>query len=81
MCVCVWVLYEHTSVVQAVRLPQVDQYVDPLNRQILDYGTFYALHRVYLFVSASQWLSTLVLASVLIYGWTRVEEGDPRQII
>ena len=70
-----------TLMVLGVLYRQVDQYVDPLNRQILDYDTFYALHRVYLIVSASQWLSTLVLASVLTYGWMRGEEGTPRQII
>ena len=70
-----------TLLVLSVLYGQVDQQVDPVNRQVLDYDAFYALHRVYLIIAASQWFSTLVLASVLIYGWMRSEEGIPREII
>lgn len=49
---------------------QVDLQLDPQGRQVVDYDSFYQVHRAYLIVSTTQWLTTIMLAGVLMQGWT-----------
>ena len=50
---------------------QVDLQLDPRSRQVVDYDAFYQVHRIYLILSTTQWLTTIVLAGGLIHGWTQ----------
>jgi hypothetical protein len=57
---------------------QVDLQLDQERRQVVDYDTFYDIHRVYLILSTAQWLAAIALTVVLVHGWTRCAISEPR---
>lgn len=57
---------------------QVDLQLDQERRQVVDYDTFYDIHRVYLILSTAQWLAAIALTVVLVHGWTRGAISEPR---
>jgi len=64
-----WAVMIAAQVVLFMLHPQLDALLDTGGRRVLDHATFYAWHRVYLLVTATQWLAALAHAVVAIGAW------------
>lgn len=74
-----WITWSAMLITQAALLllyPLLEALLDTATRSIVDHEAFYARHRVYLLVTAGQWLAALVHMVLAIDGW-RAEDRPP----
>ena len=57
--------------------PTLDHMLDPHTHTVVDHARFYAMHRVYLLVTAVQWVAGLLHLVLLVAAW-RAKDSVPR---
>jgi len=53
----------------------LDRLLDPATRTIVDHTRFYAVHRVYLLVTAVQWTAGFVHMGLVLAAWRAEDRG------
>jgi hypothetical protein len=68
-----WLVMLLAQVALFILHPYVGALLDAATHQVTDHDAFYARHRIYLLVTAAQWLACVVHAGFVLAAW-RVED-------
>jgi hypothetical protein len=64
-----WGVMLAAQIVLVVLHPHLDAMLDREAHRVFDHGAFYTPHRVYLLITAAQWLAAVVHAALSIAAW------------
>ena len=59
--------------------PSLDRLLDLATRTVVDHARFYATHRVYLLVTAAQWLAGVIHMGFVLAAWRAEDRGERTQ--